>query len=89
MSSITFLQMDFLSLDDIEVIEKDSGERMKTRNLLRMLMQRSEGAYKSFIKALTETSSTHVVAKLTTRLAAIQQESTSQQDATATRSEYQ
>ena len=76
----------FLSLDEIEVIEEDRGERMRTRLLLRVLIQKPEGAFKSFINALTETSTHHVVDTLEKKLAAIQQESTNQQH--STHSEY-
>ena len=62
----------FLSLDEIEKLGTIPAERVKTRELLNMLMKKPEAAFRKLIFALQETSTHHVVEELEKKLAAIQ-----------------
>ena len=53
-----------LTLDDMEVIEQKGGDRMKTRELIKMLIQKRESHFRIFVEALHESATYHASWKL-------------------------
>ena len=57
-------QEDALTLDDMEEIEQKGGDRMKTRELIKKLIQKQENHFTTFLGALHESATYHASRKL-------------------------
>ena len=69
-----------LTLDDMEEIEQKGGDRMKTRELIKKLIQKPESAFHILLDALRETATDHVVEELTKKLKTTKQEQCQQKE---------
>ena len=64
----------FLSLDEMEDIDEKGGDRKKTREMLKKLIQKPEAAFNVFLDALRETSTDHVVEEICKKVDSIKLE---------------